>query len=77
MGKKGRNRGRWMWGNFPLELFVRISFPFPWSRSVFPERILIIILACNGFFIDLKLGIMIPVTVRYGLESEGTLYLLS
>ena len=29
VGRKGRKRGRRLWGNFPLELFVRITFPFP------------------------------------------------
>ena len=33
--KKGE-KGRELWGNFPLELFVRISFPFP--CLFFPER---------------------------------------
>ena len=30
--KKGRKRGRGLWGNFPLERFVRISFPCPCTR---------------------------------------------
>ena len=36
VGKKRRKRRKGLWGNFALELFVRISFPCPWvwaSRS--------------------------------------------
>ena len=29
VGKKGRKKKRWLRGNFHLELFVRITFPFP------------------------------------------------
>ena len=32
VGKKGRKRGRGLRGNFPLELFFRISFPCPWLQ---------------------------------------------
>ena len=31
MGKKGRKKGRGLWGNFPLELFVRITFSDHWG----------------------------------------------
>ena len=29
VGKKGKNKGRGLWGNFRLELFVKIAFPSP------------------------------------------------
>ena len=27
--RRGKKRGRGLWENFPLQLFVRIAFPFP------------------------------------------------
>ena len=36
MEKTGRNKGRGLWRNYHLELFVNFTFPFPWSnRNIF------------------------------------------
>ncbi len=36
VGKKGETKKiRGLWGNFPLELFVRITFPFYWVFGSF------------------------------------------
>ena len=32
--RRGRKKERGLWGNFPLELFFRITFPFPWARDI-------------------------------------------
>ena len=40
MGKKERKRGRGLWENFPLESFVRITFPFPWIQLLIKTRII-------------------------------------
>ena len=34
VGKKGEKKGKGVEGKFSLELFVRITFPFPWKKHV-------------------------------------------
>ena len=45
--EEGREKGNWVVGKFSLELFVRITFPFPWVWLMSKEVVSLSLIAAK------------------------------